>query len=129
MPHPLVHSITGGYFVWLQAKLSREGAVTSRRTVLGIAASIAGAGVLGGCGEKSTRGGATQQLDKLSSLIPETKEPALSIPPPDVVGTRPVADGYTRFPPALVDAISEKPGRGGAAIRAITPVWGPAPPG
>ncbi|MEV6633033.1 extracellular solute-binding protein [Actinoplanes sp. NPDC051470] len=102
--------------------------MTSRRTFLGVAASVAGAGLLGGCGEKSTRGGATQQLDKLSSLIPAAKDPGLSIPPPDVVGTRPVADGYTRFPATLVDAISEKPGRGGSAIRAITPVWGPAPP-
>ena len=102
--------------------------MTSRRTFLGVAASVAGAGLLGGCGEKSTRGGATQQLDKLSSLIPAAKDPGLSIPPPDVVGTRPVADGYTRFPATLVDAVGEKPGRGGPAIRAITPVWGPAPP-
>jgi putative aldouronate transport system substrate-binding protein len=105
--------------------------VTNRRDILRLAgvSAVAATGLLAGCGKKSTRGGATQQLDKLSGVLPELTDPAgLNIPAPDIIGTRPVADGYTKFPPALTDAISEKPGRGGAPLRAITPVWGPAPP-
>jgi putative aldouronate transport system substrate-binding protein len=93
------------------------------------AAAVAGGGTLAGCGEKSSRGGATQQLDKLAGVLPELKDPAgLDIPPPDITGIRPVADGYTKFPATLTDAITDKPGAGGAPLRAITPAWGPAPP-
>jgi putative aldouronate transport system substrate-binding protein len=45
-----------------------------------------------------------------------------------VLSTRPVADGYTSFPSKLVDAITEKPGKG-STVKAITPAWGPTPPG
>jgi putative aldouronate transport system substrate-binding protein len=111
----------------------RTPAGASRRDVIRLAglsaAAVAGGGLLTGCGEKSTRGGATQQLDRLAAVLPQLKDPAgLSIPPPDITSTRPVADGYTRFPATLADAIGEKPGRGGAPLRAITPAWGPAPP-
>jgi putative aldouronate transport system substrate-binding protein len=108
------------------------GAVTGRRTFLSLlglsAVAVSGAGLLGGCGDKATRGGATQNLDKLAGLLPEQRALALDIPKPDVLSTRPVADGYTRFPANLVDAISEKAGAGGPPIRAMTPAWGPAPP-
>ena len=104
----------------------------SRRTFLslaGLTAVAAGTGgLLTGCGEKAVRGGATQNLDKLSALLPEQTALPASIPKPDVLGTRPVADGYTKFPAALVDSTTGKPGTGGAPIRAMTPAWGPAPP-
>jgi putative aldouronate transport system substrate-binding protein len=97
-------------------------------SLLGLGAvAVASGGALAGCGEKSTRGGATQNLDKLSALIPEQKVLA-GAPKPDILGTRPVPDGYTKFPATLVDAVTEKPGTGGAPIRAMVPVWGPAPP-
>jgi putative aldouronate transport system substrate-binding protein len=104
----------------------------SRRTFLslaGLTAVAAGTGgLLAGCGEKSVRGGATQNLDKLSALLPEQTALPAAIPKPDVLGTRPVADGYTRFPATLVDSVTQKPGAGGQPIRAMTPAWGPAPP-
>jgi putative aldouronate transport system substrate-binding protein len=104
----------------------------SRRTFLslaGLTAVAAGSGgLLAGCGEKTARGGATQNLDKLSALLPEQIAPPASIPKPDVLGTRPVADGYTKFPATLVDSVTQKPGAGGQPIRAMTPAWGPAPP-
>jgi putative aldouronate transport system substrate-binding protein len=97
-------------------------------SLLGLSAvAVASGGTLAGCGDKATRGGATQNLDKLSALLPEQKAFA-GIPQPDIMGTRPVPDGYTKFPATLVDAVTEKPGTGGAAIRAMVPVWGPAPP-
>jgi len=97
-------------------------------SLLGLSAvAVASGGALAGCGDKATRGGATQNLDKLSGLLPEQKT-FPGMPKPDIMGTRPVPDGYTKFPAQLVDAIAEKPGSGGAPIRAMTPVWGPAPP-
>ena len=111
---------------------SPSGATADRRTFLGLvglgAVAVAGTGLLGGCGDKATRSGATQNLDKLAGVLPEQKALALNIPKPDIISTRPVADGYTKFPAALVDAIADKPASGAAAIRAMTPVWGPAPP-
>ncbi|MEU8234079.1 extracellular solute-binding protein [Actinoplanes sp. NPDC048967] len=97
-------------------------------SLLGLGAvAVASGGTLAGCGDKATRGGATQNLDKLSGLIPEQKA-FPGMPQPDIKGTRPVPDGYTTYPAELVDAIAEKPGTGGPAIRAMVPVWGPAPP-
>ncbi|MCA2213135.1 extracellular solute-binding protein [Jidongwangia harbinensis] len=106
-------------------------ASVNRRTFLnlvglGVAAAGTG-GLLAGCGEKATQGGATQNLDKLAGLVPEHRPLALNIKP-DVLSTRPVPDGYTTFPSALTDAITDQPGAGGQPIRAMTPVWGPAPP-
>jgi putative aldouronate transport system substrate-binding protein len=40
-----------------------------------------------------------------------------------------VADGFLKYPATLVDAITDKPGKGGAAIKAMVPVWGAVPPG
>jgi putative aldouronate transport system substrate-binding protein len=107
-------------------------AFANRRTFLslvGLGAVAAGSGgLLAGCSEKATQGGATQNLDKLAGLVPEHRPLTLNMPKPDVIGTRPVPDGYTRFPGSLTDAIADKPGAGGQAIRAMVPVWGPAPP-
>lgn len=92
------------------------------------AVAVAGGGLLTGCGEKAGPNASTQDLDKLSGLLPNHKELALDIKP-DIIGTRPVADGYTKYPTNLVAAITEKPGTSGKEISAMTPHWGPAPPG
>ena len=108
------------------------GAAADRRTFLSLlglgAVAVAGTGLLGGCGDKATRGGAAQKLDQLAGVLPDQKPLTLDGLKPDILGTRPVPDGYTSYPTNLVDAIADKPGAGGAPIRAMTPVWGPAPP-
>lgn len=109
-----------------------SGAGTSRRNFLGLvglgAATAAGGPLLAGCSEKPAGTGGAQNLDKFADLLPAHKDLALTIAP-DITGTRPVPDGYVKYPSSLVDAISEKPGTSGKAATAMTPVWGPAPPG
>lgn len=108
------------------------GSDTSRRAFLRLVGysvtAAAGAGLLGGCGDKAAEGGATQKLDALAGVLPEAGPPPAGIPRPDIISTRPVADGYTRFPGALVDAVAQQPGAGGKPVSAMTPAWGPAPP-
>ncbi|RIV39364.1 extracellular solute-binding protein [Micromonospora radicis] len=108
------------------------GAETSRRNFLGLlglgAATIAGGPVLAGCSEKPAGTGTAQNLDAFAHLLPNQKDLAQRIAP-DIAGIRPVPDGYTRFPDTLVDLITEKPGTSGKEITAMTPAWGPAPPG
>src|SRR5688572_24937969 len=90
--------------------------------------AAAGGGALAGCGEGSSGGGSATDTDKLSALLPRQRNLSLAVKP-DIVSTRPVADGYTTFPSEFVDAVAEKPASSGQTIRAITPAWGPAPPG
>ncbi len=108
------------------------GARASRRNFLGLvglgAAAVAGGPLLAGCSEKPAGTGTAQNLDAFADLLPAHKNLDLSISP-DVTGARPVPDGYTRYPSTLVDAITEKPGTSGKEITAMTPAWGPAPPG
>ncbi|MDG4831993.1 extracellular solute-binding protein [Solwaraspora sp. WMMD1047] len=112
---------------------SLASAATDRRrflSLLGVgAAAVAGGGLLSGCSKEVGSTTSTQDLDKLSALVPNQKNLDLAIPKPDVLSTRPVPDGYTSFPPELFDAITEKPGTSGQEISAMTPAWGPAPPG
>jgi putative aldouronate transport system substrate-binding protein len=107
-------------------------ASTNRRHFLRLiglgAAAVAGGGVLAGCSESGSGSGSATDTDKLSALLPRQQNLNLDIKP-DVLSTRPVADGYTTFPSRLVKAVNEKPGRSGQTIRAMTPAWGPAPPG
>lgn len=100
---------------------------TTRRSLL----QIAGLSVLAtaaGCSEKPTSGGAAQNLNELADVLPAQRDLAGTVKP-DIAGTRPVPDGYLRYPDPLTDAITARPGAGGQPIRAMTPVWGPAPPG
>jgi putative aldouronate transport system substrate-binding protein len=108
------------------------GASTNRRNFLGLiglgAAAVAGGGVLAGCGEGSAGGsGSATDTDKLSGVLPKQQNLTLDIKP-DIVSTRPIADGYTKYPSTFVKAINEKPGKSGQKITAMTPAWGPAPP-
>lgn len=107
-------------------------AATNRRSFLSLlglgAVAAAGGGLVTGCSKEAGSTTSTQNLDKLSGLLPHQKPLALDITP-DIAGVRPVADGYTRYPAQLVAAVTEKPGTGGKEISAMTPHWGPAPPG
>lgn len=108
------------------------GAATNRRDFLrlvGLGAAVAAGGsALAGCGESSSGGGSATDTDKLSALLPKQKTLAMDIKP-DIAGVRPIPDGYTRYPAKLTRAVTDKPGKSGQTIKAMTPAWGPAPPG
>ncbi|MFC7532021.1 substrate-binding domain-containing protein [Actinoplanes sp. GCM10030250] len=100
----------------------------SRRTLLLGTAAVAAGPLLGGCSKEPAGSGTAQNLDSVAGLLPSHHEFTGSVKP-DILGTRPVPDGYLRYPATLVDAITEKPAASGREISAMTPVWGPAPPG
>ena len=106
------------------------GAPANRRTfltLLGLSAAVAGSGgLLAGCSEKAPNEGAATNVDKLSGVVP--KYTSFDLVKPDIPGIRPVADGFLKYPATLVEAVTEKPGKGGAAIKAFVPVWGAVPP-
>ncbi|SBT42599.1 extracellular solute-binding protein [Micromonospora auratinigra] len=105
---------------------------SSRRRFLGLvglgAAAAATGPLLAGCSEKPSGAGAAEQLDAVSGVVPAHRDLPGAVQP-DIIGTRPVPDGYTRYPGTLVDAIADKPGTSGKQVTAMTPAWGPAPPG
>lgn len=106
------------------------GAAADRRSFLSLlglgAIAVAGSGTLAACGEKAADPGSTQQLDKLQAVLP--KYQPLELVQPDIKGVSPVANGFTKYPSSLVDAITEKPGRG-STITTMTPYWGQVPAG
>ena len=106
-----------------------SGAATDRRTFLALtglsAAAVAGGGVLSGCSEKTSGKGAVETGDQ--ALLPKY-QPVSSVAA-DVPGVPPVANGFTKYPANLVDAITEIPGKSGTKATAMTPYWGPTPPG
>ncbi|MER5426656.1 extracellular solute-binding protein [Streptosporangium roseum] len=119
-----------------------QGAMTSRRGFLGLvglsAAAVAGGGLLGGCsapsGPRPGSGGATAAAaDKLTSLTPTyTAFPGVKPDLPGTVSTLPgvpdVSGGFTSYPADPAAALPRKAGRGGT-YKAMTPLWGPPPPG
>lgn len=109
------------------------GAATNRRRFLGLAglgaAAVAGGGLLTGCGEESNSSGGAAQTDKFADVIPAKGDLPAGLAKPDLPGVKPMPDAYSSFPSTLVDAVSEKPGTSGKEISALTPAWGPAPPG
>jgi putative aldouronate transport system substrate-binding protein len=111
---------------------SASGPTANRRTFLGLvglgAVVAAGGGALTACGKSSGGKGSATDTEKVTAILPRQKSLNLAVKP-DIVSTRPVADGFTTFPSQFVDAVSEKPGRSGQTIKATVPVWGPAPPG
>ncbi|GIH89612.1 extracellular solute-binding protein [Planobispora siamensis] len=119
-----------------------EGATTSRRGFLGLvglsAVAVAGGGLLGACsaptGTRPGSGGATAAAaDKLTSLTPTyTAFPGVKPDLPGTVSTLPgvpdVSGGFTRYPATPTAALTQKAGKGGT-YKAMTPLWGPPPPG
>ncbi|MFC4562652.1 extracellular solute-binding protein [Nocardiopsis mangrovi] len=102
-----------------------------RRRFLGLAGAGAAAAFSGGlltaCAPTGPRpgAGAAAGADRLDDLIP-TFIP-FDGPAPDLPGTDGAPDAYTSYPRA-VDAITAPPGSGGS-YTAMTPLWGPVPPG
>ncbi|MGJ6964527.1 extracellular solute-binding protein [Streptosporangium sp. G11] len=119
-----------------------QGAMTSRRGFLGLvgltAAMTAGGGLLSACsapsGPRPGSGGATAAAaDKLTSLTPTyTAFPGIKPDIPGTTSTLPgvpdVSGGFTSYPASPAAALSQKAGRGGT-YKAMTPLWGPPPPG
>ncbi|WP_435108760.1 extracellular solute-binding protein [Nocardiopsis synnemataformans] len=105
--------------------------IPSRRRFLGlVGASTAAAltaGTLSGCGsESSSGGGSASSASSLDDLIP-THIPFQGVTP-DIPGQHGAPDGFTAYPTEFVRAVPEAPGRGGQ-YTAMTPLWGPIPPG
>ncbi|MFC0528909.1 extracellular solute-binding protein [Phytohabitans kaempferiae] len=109
------------------------GAATNRRKFLGLtglsAVAVAGGGLLSACGEGGGSKGAATDTNKVSGVLPAQGKLPDGIPQPDITSTRPIPDGYKAYPSNLVDVIADKPGSSGKEISAMTPAWGPAPPG
>ncbi|NYH52337.1 MULTISPECIES: extracellular solute-binding protein [Nocardiopsis] len=86
------------------------------------------AGALSGCGSGSGGGGGGSASDagSLDDLIP-THIPFEGVTP-DIKGRHGAPDGFTAYPENFVRAMPEAPGRGGH-YTAMTPLWGPIPPG
>ncbi|GAA2311149.1 extracellular solute-binding protein [Nonomuraea roseoviolacea subsp. roseoviolacea] len=111
---------------------------TTRRGFLGLVGLTAAAGVLSGCSPPGTprpgTGGATAAAgDQLKALTP-TFVPFDAIKP-DLPGTRStlpgvpdISGGFSSYPADPVPALTRKAGRGGS-YKAMTPLWGPPPPG
>ncbi|GAT66596.1 sugar ABC transporter substrate-binding protein [Planomonospora sphaerica] len=123
-------------------KTPPEGATTSRRGFLGLvglsAVAAAGGGLLSACstpsGPRPGSGGATAAAaDKLTSLTPTyTAFPGVKPDLPGTVSNLPgvpdVSGGFTTYPASPVQALTQKAGKGGT-YTAMTPLWGPLPPG
>src|SRR5262245_61133151 len=106
-------------------------ATTNRRSFLVLLATAAAAtgsgGLLAACSKKPDHGGTATNVDALSALLP--KYQPMSRVTPDKAGTPPVANGFLKYPSNLVQAITTKPGSSGKTAKAMTPWWGPTPPG
>ncbi|MET8160824.1 extracellular solute-binding protein [Sphaerisporangium sp. NPDC005289] len=114
----------------------------SRRGFLGLvglgAASLAGGGLVAGCSTPSGRrpgsGGATAAAaDKLKSLTPsyvpfQGVKPDVPGTVSNLLGVPDVGGGFLNYPATLADAVPGTAGKGGS-YKAMTPLWGPPPPG
>lgn len=103
----------------------------SRRNFLALmgasaAASLGGA-TLSGCSKRARAGGSAANADQVALILPAYQP--LSLVQPDIPGEGSIAAGFLKYPRELVRAVKEKPGRGGPQINAMTPWWGPVPPG
>ncbi len=110
---------------------SRTDSAQSRRNFLsllgaGAAASLGGA-ALSGCSKRARAVGSVANADQVASILPQYQP--LTLVQPDIPGEGAIAAGFLKYPRELVRAVKEKPGRGGPQINAMTPWWGPVPPG
>lgn len=110
---------------------SLAGAATNRRRFLGLvglgATAMAGGGFLSGCSRPAGTQGTATDVDAVSAVLPRYQPVELITP--DIAGVRPIADGYLTYPTDLVRAVTETPGSSGEPLTAMTPWWGPTPPG
>ncbi|MGW5875177.1 extracellular solute-binding protein [Nocardiopsis terrae] len=105
----------------------------SRRRFLSLmgatGATALSAGMLSGCsggaGETGGGGSASAATD-LNDLIP-TFQPFEAVVP-DIPGVAGAPDGFTAYPDSFVRAAADVRGSGGH-YTAMTPMWGPVPPG
>jgi putative aldouronate transport system substrate-binding protein len=91
------------------------------------AAAVAGGGALTACSKEAGSAGTATNTDKIAAVLPKYKP--FDIVQPDIKGLPPVANGFLKYPTNLVDAITDVPGKSGQKITAMTPWWGPTPPG
>jgi putative aldouronate transport system substrate-binding protein len=102
-----------------------------RRHFLGLmglgAVALAAGGTLAACSKEAGSAGTATNTDAMAGLLP--KYTPMDLVKPDIVGTPPVANGFLKYPTSLVDAITTKPGTSGQKATAMTPWWGPTPPG
>src|SRR5215510_5250545 len=96
-------------------------ATTNRRAFLALLATAAAAagsgGLLAACSKKPSRGGSATNVDQISALLPNYR--AMDLVKADIAGSPPVANGFMQYPTNLVDAITTKPGKGGATVKAM----------
>jgi putative aldouronate transport system substrate-binding protein len=111
------------------------GAATNRRSFLGLiglgAAAAAGGGLLAGCSDDTSSGGGKGKaaaVDKLGGLVPTYVQ--LKTVQADLPGKVPGVDpGFLKYPTQLVRAVTDTPITSGKQVSAMTPLWGPVPPG
>ncbi|ONI75677.1 ABC transporter substrate-binding protein [Kribbella sp. ALI-6-A] len=115
--------------------IAPAGGSTSRRTflsLLGAGAAVATGGTaLTACsndgGGGSSTSGRAETEDKLTALLPAylAYEPVK----PDIPGSNGASPGFTKYPTELKRALPDKPVASGKEVSAMTPLWGPLPPG
>jgi putative aldouronate transport system substrate-binding protein len=102
-----------------------QDAAANRRAFLGLAGLSALA--VAGCTSTPKGGGTSTDVNKIDAILPKFK--ALEIGKPDILVPPPAASGYLSYPSTLLDAITDKPGKGGGVIKVTTLNWGTVPPG
>lgn len=111
-----------------------EDAAANRRSFLGLvglgALAAASGGALAGCGDKAVTQGATTSAERINAIMPSFSDINIpGMPQPDLKGTPPFSDAYLKYPSNVAEVVKDVPGKSGQAIKAMTPVWGSAPPG
>ena len=82
--------------------------------------------LLAGCSSGGGGGGSASDSGVLDDLIPDHIPFEGVIP--DIEGIDGAPDGFTAYPDPPIQALPEPPGSGGH-YSAMTPMWGPIPPG
>ncbi|TCC50607.1 extracellular solute-binding protein [Kribbella capetownensis] len=110
------------------------GGSSNRRTFLSLlgagTAVVTGGATLSACssdGKASSATGHAETEDKLAGLLPKyiSYEPVK----PDLPGQNGADPGFTKYPAQLQRALPDKPVTSGKEVSAMTPLWGPLPPG
>ncbi len=109
-----------------------EERATNRRSFLallgaGTLTAAAGGTELCACGRKPGGKGAATNARDVAAVLPSYS--SIEFLKPDIPGEGPIPSGYLKYPSHLVDAIPDRPGKSGRAIRTMSAAWGPTPPG